>query len=243
MIKSTYKVAMEPLRFGIALVISVLLTLSLVKSSYAGEPRVFLLLYLMVSSTAECRFKYTWQPPSTTLDMLLNDCDPYMMRHINIMLECRVTKQTRVTDQFYIRWFRENTNGAEDLGLGSIIGSADELVSQYKGLTNRMYKPSFLGKYWCQVIINKTAGPDWPLTRSNVFTLLNSMDYSGSTCPPLQRVKNETCADLPAQSNQTTLPAPVPTTTTDMSATHRTSTSQGWDPGSEYIVPSLIRLS
>ena len=58
-------------------------------------------------------FEYTQQPPSTTL----NCCNPIDQNgFITIVLECYVMNQT---NEFEIRWFRENTTGAvEDLGLG-----------------------------------------------------------------------------------------------------------------------------
>ena len=91
-----------------------------------------------------------------------------------------------VTDEFEVRWFRENTAGAvEDLGLGDPdvqIGMIDWLSRYHNtALFNQLYSPSLLGKYWCQVI-NTTADPDQPLMRSNVFTLLAPEDYSGSHC-------------------------------------------------------------
>ena len=156
------------------------------------------------------------------------------MDSIRIQLDCKVTRQASagVTDQFYIRWLRENTTGAvEDLGPGSETHSTNELLSQYRDLINENYKPSFLGKYWCQVI-NTTADPEQPLMRSNVFTLLAPDSYTArSRCSVQQTVSNTTCADLPAQSDQTTLP--VPATTTDTATTQMTTASQGQDAVSE----------
>ena len=66
-------------------------------------------------------FEYTQQPPATTL----NCCNPYHNGLISITLECIVRHQT---NEFEIRWFRENTTGAvEDLGLG------DPDISQGQG--------------------------------------------------------------------------------------------------------------
>ena len=96
-------------------------------------------------------------------------------------------------------------------------------------LLNQQYNPSFLGKYWCQVI-NTTADPDQPLMRSNVFTLLAPENYTGSTCSGasiIQTMANTTCADLPTQSDQTTLPVPVMTSSSQMTS------FQGWNDGSE----------
>ena len=116
-----------------------------------------------------------------------------------------------VTDEFEVRWFRENTAGAvEDLGLGDpdqIAGMG--WLSRYHNTAfrNQPYSPSLLGKYWCQVI-NTTADPDQPLMRSNVFTLLAPGDYSESLCTgtaQIQFIDNRTCADLPnSQSGQIT---------------------------------------
>ena len=77
---------------------------------------------MTIPTTAKCRFEYTKQPPSTTRD----DCNPYEkpMDIIRIALECVVKRQTGVTDQFDIRWFRENATGAvEDLGTGDPVTS------------------------------------------------------------------------------------------------------------------------
>ena len=100
-------------------VVSVLL---LVERSVAGEIYVMPLLFHQHDSlhATECTFEYTQQPPSTTID----NCNPYMGPMDNIIirtsLECRVRRQTGVTDRFNIKWFRENTTGAvEDLGTGS----------------------------------------------------------------------------------------------------------------------------
>ena len=143
---------------------------------------------------------------------------------IRIVLECRVRRQTGVTDEFIIKWFKKNTTGVvEDLGTGSLICrqlDGRDLVSRYHetALLNQLYNPSFLGKYWCQVI-NTTANTDQPLMRSNVFTLLAPKNYTGSTCSgssQIQKVANRTCADLPAQSVK-----PVPATITDSSFTQK----------------------
>ena len=171
-----------------------------------------------VLSTGQCEFEFIRQPPSTTLE----DCSPY--NHyglIRIVMDCVVTNQT---DEFEIRWFRENLTGAvEELGLGDpVISYCKGLFSRYHHakFINRPYNPSYLGKYWCQVI-NTTADPDQPLMRSNVFTLLAPENYTQPTCVnqiETQIVKNITCADLPVHSEQTTLPAP----TTTLSSCSRT---------------------
>ena len=123
------------------------------------------------------------------------------------------------TNEFEIRWFRENTTGAvEDLGLGNPIGSPGSMhrFSMYhdSDFINQQYNPSYLGKYWCQVI-NTTADSDQPLMRSNVFTLLAPENYTQPTCvnqsTVTQTMNNETCADLPVHSEQTTLPTPTTT--------------------------------
>ena len=157
-------------------------------------------------------FEYTQQPPSTTL----NCCNPYQNGLITITLECIVRHQT---NEFEIRWFRENTTGAvEDLGLGNPNQSQGNMhwFSRYhdSDFLNQQYNSSYLGKYWCQVI-NTTAGPDQSLMRSNVFTLLAPENYTQPTCANqstvTQTMKNITCADLPVHSEQTTLPAPTTT--------------------------------
>ena len=159
-------------------------------------------------------FEYIWQPPSTTL----NCCNPYYIGFITIVLECIVRYQT---DEFEIRWFRENTTGAvEDLGLGDPDRSQGNMLwfSRYhdSDFFNQQYNSSYLGKYWCQVI-NTTADPDQPLMRSNVFTLLapENYMYTQPTCvnqsTTIQTMENITCADLPVHSEQTTLPAPTTT--------------------------------
>ena len=92
-----------------------------------------------------------------------------------------------MSDQFMIKWFRENTTGlVEDLGLGDPVTplpGGNRFISEYhvKTFLNQPYSPSLLGKYWCQVI-NTTADPDQPLMKSNVFTLLAPGDYSEPTC-------------------------------------------------------------
>ena len=161
--------------------------------------------------TGQCIFKYIQQPPSTTL----NNCNPYQNGYITIVLECVVKYQT---NEFEIRWFRENTTGAvEDLGHGDPNRSQENMLwfSRYHAndFIYQQYNPSYLGKYWCQVI-NTTADPDQPLMRSNVFTLLAPENYTQPRCmlqAAIQAVNNSTCADLPVHSEQTTLPAPTTT--------------------------------
>ena len=139
-----------------------------------------------------------------------------------------------VTDEFEVRWFRENTAGAvEDLGLGDpdqFLSSTDWLSRYHNtAFRNQAYSPSLLGKYWCQVI-NTTADPDQPLMRSNVFTLLAPGDYSGPTCTnQLLTIDNQTCADLPkSQPGQTTplVFQPVQTITTLLLTSTTTSVIQ-----------------
>ena len=106
----------------------------------------------------------------------------------------------------------------EDLGHGYPNRSQGNMrwFSRYhdKDFFNQQYNPSYLGKYWCQVI-NTTADPDQPLMRSNVFTLLAPENYTQPTCfnqsTTVQTVNNSTCADLPVYPEQTTLPAPTTT--------------------------------
>ena len=157
-------------------------------------------------------FEYTRQPSSTTL----SNCNPYQFNcHIFIVIDCVVRHQT---NEFEIRWFRDNTTGAvEDLGLGyndSLNSGNTHWLSRYYGLLNQQYNPSYLGKYWCQVI-NTTADPDQPLMRSNVFTLLAPENYTQPTCAnqstTTQTMENITCADLPVHFEETTLNAPATT--------------------------------
>ena len=116
-----------------------------------------------------------------------------------------------MSDQFMIKWFRENTTATvEDLGLGDPVTPLGDnrFLSEYHStaFSNQPYSPSLLGKYWCQVI-NTTADPDQPLMRSNVFTLLAPGDYSGSTCSSIRLqyhvVRNVTCADHQPAHNTT----------------------------------------
>ena len=162
----------------------------------------------------QCMFKYTRQPPSTTK----NNCNPYQNNKIRIVIDCIVRNQSIY--EFGIRWFRENTSGAvEDLGLGEPrlqdLGNTN-WYSRYHNsdFEHQLYNPSYLGKYWCQVI-NTTADPDQPLMRSNVFTLLAPENYTQPTCvsqsTTVQTMDDETCADLPVHSEKTTLPAPTTT--------------------------------
>ena len=128
-----------------------------------------------------------------------------------ILLECVVRRQNGVTDDYEIRWFRESTSGTvEDLGRGDPdILQGSGWLSRYHNtkLFNQQYNPSFVGKYWCQVI-NTTADPDQPLMRSNVFTLLPPDSYTASTCSGtavIQQEVNKTCADPPVHSELNTL--------------------------------------
>ena len=129
-----------------------------------------------------------------------------------IILECVVRKESRVTDEYEIRWYRENTTGGvEDLGRGDpeVLQGRIDWLSRYHStmLFNQQYDPSFAGKYWCQVI-NTTANPDQPLMRSNVFTLLPPGSYTATTCSgatAMQHINNVTCADLPVHSELNTL--------------------------------------
>ena len=125
----------------------------------------------------------------------------------------------RVSTRYSIKWFRENTTGAvKDLGIGDPIDQqGTDRISRYHdtAFINQPYSPSLLGKYWCQVI-NRTADPDQPLMRSNVFTLLAPGDYSGPTCSEVQREANLTCADLShnsglATTHQSTTMTALPT--------------------------------
>ena len=155
-------------------------------------------------------FEYISQPLSTTI----KNCNPYgQNRYFLIVLDCVVKYQT---DEFEIRWFRENTTGAvEDLGHGDPNESRENMnwFSRYD-FFSQQYNTSYLGKYWCQVI-NTTADPDQPLMKSNVFTLLAPENYTRPTClnqsTTVQTVDNSTCADRPVHSEQTTLPAPTTT--------------------------------
>ena len=120
-------------------------------------------------------------------------------------------KESGVTDEYEIRWYRENTTGGvEDLGRGDPdVLVASGWLSRYHEtkLLNQHYNSSFVGKYWCQVI-NTTADPDQPLMRSNVFTLLPPDNYTAPTCSgptAIQYINNVTCADLPVHSELNTI--------------------------------------
>ena len=200
---------MEPCHTNVA----VLLLLSLLAVCCSCESyRVQLnSVHVCMFMIGQCRFEYRTQPPSSTV----HDCNPYNDNlDIRMSLECVVRRQINVTDDFEIRWFRQNTSGeVEDLGQGDPDEalSKDDWISRYhnKKLFRKQYNHSFAGKYWCQVI-NTTADPDQPLMRSNVFTLLPPDNYTAPTCfiqmkSPIQQEVNETCADLPAHSEQNTI--------------------------------------
>ena len=117
-------------------------------------------------------------------------------------LECFV-RRALGEDDFEVRWFRENASGiVEPLGFGDPeLGPMSQRRSRYHHtkFLHQQYNPSFLGKYWCQVI-NTTADPYQPLMRSNVFTLLAPENYTGPTCGggnSVQVIQNKSCADLP----------------------------------------------
>ena len=152
-------------------------------------------------------FEYTHQPPSTTLE----DCSPYSQNLLTMSLDCTVRYQT---NEFEIKWFMEDTAGlVNELGHGEPDMSLGKIHWFSRYHINQQYNPSYLGKYWCQVI-NTTADPDQPLMRSNVFTLLAPENYTQPTCvnqTAIQRVKNVTCADH--SEPQTTLLSALTTTT------------------------------
>ena len=157
-------------------------------------------------------------------------------------MECFVRRRAMVTDEFEVRWFRENTAGAvEDLGLGDPDQMLDSnnWFSRYHdtAFLNQPYSPSLLGKYWCQVI-NTTADPDQPLMRSNVFTLLAPSGYSGSLCAgtaQLLFVDNQTCADLPDNH------LPVQSTTPLLPTTElQTQASTAFAVSSSYHTTQLL---
>ena len=172
---------------------------------------IYLLLLNFSKSTlllkGLCRFEYRTQPPSSTV----HGCNPYQDNIVRISLACVVRRQTGINDSFEIRWYRKNTTeGVEDLGRGDPDqGQGIDWVSRYHNtkLLNRQYNPSFVGKYWCQVI-NTTADPDQPLMRSNVFTLLPPEDYVGTTTCTVQQIENKKCADIPVDFEQNTKLAP-----------------------------------
>ena len=205
--------------------LGVILTMCALLSSVAGMTRTEMLCSIILLTSlcdfipsppgSTCSFEYLRQPPST----IVNGCNPYQTSDntvsIAISLECTIRRRDVVTDEFKVRWFRENTAGTvENLGLGDpdLMQSNTDWFSRYHNTAffNRAYSPSLLGKYWCQ-LINTTADPNQPLMRSNVFTLLAPEEYSGSACAgiaQLQFVDNRTCADLPDQ------PVAPPTTPT-----------------------------
>ena len=144
-------------------------------------------------------------------------------------MECSIIAKKKLNGTFQIKWFKENkTGGLVDLGLGfpehQTIHNTMNFVtnSRYHDrlFLHQQYNPTFLGKYWCQVI-NTTADPDQPLTRSNVFTLLPPENYTGPSCAMSgQVINNVTCADM-LESNQT-LPLQNATTypSTDITQTN-----------------------
>ena len=157
---------------------------------------------ILLLLTGQCSFEYLTQPPSTTLQ----GCNPYAdNERILISLECTVRRAMGVNTSYSIRWFRENTTGAvKNLGIGVLFPQqGTDRTSRYHetAFLNQEYSPSLLGKYWCQVI-NKTADPDQPLMRSNVFTLLAPGNYCESKCSEVQIVHNIVCADLQTNSIQ-----------------------------------------
>ena len=184
-------------------------------------------------SAGECTFQYVRQPPSTTIQ----DCDPYdTLNFTRITIDCiiRIPKGTSIMSE--IRWFMENTTGfVVNLGNGNehiqtLPNTMDLLVtSRYHDtkFNNQQYNPSFLGKYWCQVI-NTTADPEQPLMRSNVFILLPPDNYTKPLCPSsVQVIDNVTCADLTSDidDDQTSL-LPVSTSTVTSSAISSTQGQQ-----------------
>ena len=194
-------------------------------------------VYIIIRTLyAGCKFKYTQQPPSH-----VTECNPFMMMgghyKIKISLECTVHRETSINDKFEIRWFMENTltGRTENLGQGNYDQLQNNMIrsSRYHNtkLFNQQYNPSFVGKYWCQVI-NTTADPDQPLMRSNVFTLLPPENYTEeSICSDplsIQIIDNETCADLPMtnQSDQTSKPVPDTTISSTPPAVIMSTTTQ-----------------
>ena len=167
----------------------------------------------------ECKFRYLRQPPTTTTD----NCNPYQEYNqkytIEISLECLILTKRNLNGTFQIKWFKENmTEDVVDLGLGfpehQTIYSSTEFItnSRYHDrlFLHQQYNPTFLGKYWCQVI-NTTADPDQPLMRSNVFTLLPPDNYTKPRCAMSRQVVNNiTCADL-ADPKQASLSASTAT--------------------------------
>ena len=159
----------------------------------------------------QCKFLYLKQPLTMTAD----NCNPYKEHNeryqIEITMECSIIAKKNLNGTFQIEWFKENiTEDLVNLGLGfpehQTTHSSTEFItnSRYHDrlFLHKQYNPSFLGKYWCQVI-NTTADPDQPLMRSNVFTLLPPDNYTKSTCAISgQAVNNITCADM-LENNQT----------------------------------------
>ena len=171
-------------------------------------------------------FQYVRQPPSTTIQ----DCNPYNQENrIMIRLQCALKVHNNST--FEIRWFQKNTVGeVVNLGRGQLdnlialpMTMFSEAVSTYHNnkLLGNQYNPSFLGKYWCQVI-NTTDDSYQPLTRSNMFTLLPPENYTGQSCIRMttQVEQNVSCANATDSTQSTSQPAtqsasqPVPTSTT-----------------------------
>ena len=152
---------------------------------------------------ASCQYQYSKQPPSTTL----SGCTPYAPVGTDsvffFLLECTVVISSRDTPSYEIRWFRESKEGVvTDLGRSTHIATIantthSQQLSQYRELINQPYNAQWLGRYWCQPIVNPLAGTILPvLMRSNVFTLLAPGDYpSLQICAAVQTITNITCAD------------------------------------------------
>ena len=151
-------------------------------------------------------------------------------------------RHSTVNTNYSIEWFRENTDGlVQCLGLGDPVSqlSSTDRLSRYHDnkFINQPYSPSLLGKYWCQVI-NRTADPDQPLERSNVFTLLAPWNYSVAMCSnAVQSRDHVRCADEP--ENQTT---PIVCTTQNLSSSLVNITSHPSPTGSPMIPQSITPI-
>ena len=176
-------------------------------------------------STGECTFLYIRQPPSTTIQ----GCSPYIstnkiLLHVHVAIECIVRTRKDVNNTYEIRWIMKNTTGEVNYltpnNTTCQYTDAFKICTRRYNIHNQRYNPSFLGKYWCQVI-NTTADPDQHLMRSNVFTLLPPDKYSEPTCTVVQYKEKTTCANLTDQSKSS--PLPFSTTTMDISRPHLTS--------------------
>ena len=122
--------------------VAVLLVLSLLAVCCSCESyRVQLnCLHVCMFMIGQCGFEYRTQPPSSTV----YDCNPYQDNIVRILLTCIVRRQISVTDEFEVRWFKQNTTGGvEDLGRGDLDEAlGNDWLSQHKAI-QKAVQPQF----------------------------------------------------------------------------------------------------